>query len=221
MADEENSGDRNHRSAAAPARRRAPGRSNATPQALQEFLHHWRLRRRGTSLWRKGVGGRATEAIEVNGVPDDADVVAAYLYVQTAEVVQWSGIDHARFNGVDLGAGTRVGRQGAQLGRRDAAVLERGLGGGRRMVTYRADVLRFLPIGNNGKTRRTARTRSKCRISGSRFPTLDEGGARERSGTGSARRSAPASWSSTGLDARLSGDRHPGRRRYEAGVLPR
>ena len=60
----------------------------------------------GTSLWRKGVGGRASETIVVEGVPDNADIVAVYLDLQTAEVGQWSGIDHARFNGIDLGVGT-------------------------------------------------------------------------------------------------------------------
>src|SRR6476659_2224664 len=67
----------------------------------------------GKSLWRKGVNGRASEKIEIKGtdLPDDAEVVAAFLYVQTAERVQWSGIEHATFRAAstsqahDLGPG--------------------------------------------------------------------------------------------------------------------
>jgi hypothetical protein len=62
---------------------------------------------RGTSLWRKGIAGVATSTIAVSVVPEyEVDVVAAFLYVQTAENVQWSGIDHAKFRGNDLGPGS-------------------------------------------------------------------------------------------------------------------
>ena len=101
----------------------------------------------GTSLWRKGVGGRASETIEVSGVPAGVDIVAAYLYVQTAEAVQWSGIDHARFNGVDLGAGTASVAKALNWGAATPPCWSVNLGGGRRIVTYRVDALRFLPIG--------------------------------------------------------------------------
>jgi hypothetical protein len=63
---------------------------------------------RGKSLWRKGVNGKATVDIPPLGAGTDvvtpgADIVAADLYIQTAERVQGSGIDHARFAGIDLG----------------------------------------------------------------------------------------------------------------------
>src|SRR5215467_12341096 len=59
----------------------------------------------GASLWRKGVNGVATAAIPISGVPATADILAAFLYVQTTEKAQWSGINHASFNGNDLGPG--------------------------------------------------------------------------------------------------------------------
>ena len=56
---------------------------------------------RGTSLWRKGVNGKAVADIPkiggADGVPADADILAAFLYIQTAEKVQGSGIDRAMF----------------------------------------------------------------------------------------------------------------------------
>ena len=60
----------------------------------------------GASLWRKGVNGVATRRRADAGVPATADILAAFLYIQTAEKTQWSGIDHAKFNGNDLGAGS-------------------------------------------------------------------------------------------------------------------
>ncbi len=97
----------------------------------------------GTSLWRKGVGGRATAAITVNGVPEGADVVAAFLYVQTAEVVQWSGIDHAAFKGNDFGPGNASLAKALNWEQATRPCWTVALPGGRRLVTYRADVLRF------------------------------------------------------------------------------
>ncbi len=67
---------------------------------------------RGISLWRKGVNGTAVVDIPElgalggpNGVPVAADIVAAFLYVQTSERTGFrgSGIDSAKFNGFDLG----------------------------------------------------------------------------------------------------------------------
>src|SRR4029079_4668604 len=60
----------------------------------------------GASLWRKGVNGVASAAVPIAGVPATADILAAFLYIQTAEKTQWSCIDHATFNGNDLGAGS-------------------------------------------------------------------------------------------------------------------
>jgi hypothetical protein len=101
----------------------------------------------GTSLWRKGVNGRATSTIQfAETVPAGVDIVAAFLYVQTAEVVQWSGIDHATFNGADLGPGDNSIAKALNWAQNTAPCWSVAYPGGRRLVTYRADVLRFLPL---------------------------------------------------------------------------
>ena len=128
----------------------------------------------GTSLWRKGVGGRASETIEVKGVPDNVDIVAAYLYLQTAEVGQWSGIDHARFNGIDLGAGKASVAKALNWDAATPPCWSVAWGGSRRLVTYRADVLRFLPIGSNGKTRVNGTHAIEVPDFGISFPDTDE-----------------------------------------------
>ena len=118
---------------------------------------------RGVSLWRKGVDGKAVALIPAlrasgphsDGVPDRADIVAAFLYIQTAEKSQGSGVDHGgvhvKLNGFDFGpfadasgepgSGTIAKPLGAT-----SPCWSVGYPGGRRLVTYRADVLRFLPI---------------------------------------------------------------------------
>ena len=128
--------------------------------------------------------GVAAETIEVNGVPDNADIVAAFLYVQTAEVVQWSGIAHARFNGVDLGAGSASIAKALNWGLATPPCWSVGVGGGRRLVTYRADVLRFLPIGENGKTRANGAHALEVPDDGISFSDTDEGGSESGGKTG-------------------------------------
>ena len=115
----------------------------------------------GASLWQKGeVNGKASVQIAVPGVPDGADILAAYLYVQTAETDQWSGIDHAKFNGYDLGPGSSSLAKALNWELATTPCWTVAYPGGRRLVTYRADVLRFLPIGTNGKqvVKRAARS---------------------------------------------------------------
>jgi len=107
---------------------------------------------RGASLWRKGIDGVAKSTIAISGVPeDDVDVVAAFLYVQTAESVQWSGIDHAKFRGNDLGAGNNSYARALNWDSATPPCWSFLWPGTRRVVTYRADVLRWLPIKANGK----------------------------------------------------------------------
>ena len=109
---------------------------------------------KGTSLWRKGVNGTASGNIVISGVPeDDVDVVAAFLYVQTAENQRWSGIDHAKFNGFDLGAGNSSMAKALNWDSVTPPCWSFLWGGTRRMVTYRADVMRFLAVKPNGKFR--------------------------------------------------------------------
>jgi VCBS repeat-containing protein len=137
----------------------------------------------GTSLWRKGTGGVATETIEVSGVPAGADVLAAFLYVQTAEIVQWSGIDHARFNGVDLGPGSASFAKALGSAQPGLPCWSVAWGVARRLVTYRADVLRLLPIGEDGKTAANGVHQIAVPDAGVEFPDGDEGQA-ESAGTG-------------------------------------
>src|SRR5262245_1910986 len=107
---------------------------------------------RGTSLWRKGIKGQATSNIVINGVDEDnVDVLAAFLYVQTAEKEQWSGIDHAKFRGNDLGPGNNSFAKALNWEKATPPCWSFVWRGTRRMVTYRADVMRFLPVKANGK----------------------------------------------------------------------
>jgi len=105
----------------------------------------------GASLWRKGINGRATVNIDVSGVPASVDILSAFLYVQTAEIVQWSGIDHAKFDGNDLGPGANSAAQALNWDLATVPCWSVGTSGGRRMVTYRADVLRYFQVGPDGK----------------------------------------------------------------------
>ena len=86
------------------------------------------------------------EDIAVSGVPAGVDILAAFLYVQTAEKSQWSGIDHAKFNGSDLGPGASSVAKALNWELATPPCWSVAWPGGRRLVTYRADVLRFLPI---------------------------------------------------------------------------
>jgi hypothetical protein len=146
----------------------------------------------GKSLWRKGVQGRATADISISGVPGNADILAVFLYVQTAERVQWSGIDHATYRGPGLsGAGNDLGAGNNSL----AKALNWDLAtppcwsvawpGGRRLVTYRADVLKFLPINSQtGKHRVNGQHRVVVPDSGIVFGDDDEGGFETGNGMG-------------------------------------
>src|SRR5262245_40421329 len=107
---------------------------------------------RGTSLWRKGIKGVATSSIVISGVDEDnVDVIAAFLYVQTAEKEQWSGIDHAKFRGNDLGPGDNSFAKALNWEKNTIPCWSLIRRGPRRIVTYRTDVLRFLPVKANGK----------------------------------------------------------------------
>ncbi len=139
-----------------------PGHAQAT-QPLSFFKNYFVTGDyvvRGASLWRRGVRDKAVARIPAlggpGGVPAQADILAAFLYIQTAERIQGSGIDHAKFNGYDLGpfVDPAVGEPGSGTIARalndwnDAtpACWSIAFPVGRRLVTYRADVLRFLPV---------------------------------------------------------------------------
>ncbi|HSP92861.1 MAG TPA: hypothetical protein VLN08_18245, partial [Vicinamibacterales bacterium] len=139
----------------------------------------------GTSLWQQGsVDGKAAVQISVPGVPEGADILAAYLYVQTAETVQWSGIDHAKFNGSDLGPGSNSLAKALNWDLATTPCWTVAYPGGRRFVTYRADVLRFLPIGANGKQVVSGPHALEVPDSGAAFGDVEEGGTESGGGTG-------------------------------------
>jgi hypothetical protein len=151
---------------------------------------------RGVSLWRKGIDGKAVAHIpplgvsptSTDGVPARADIVAAFLYVQTAEKIRGSGVDylkvHLKFNGYDFGPFANAS------GVPGSGTLAKPLNweaatppcwsvaypGGRRLVTYRADVLRFLPIDTaTGKQALTVPHRVEVPDWGFKFKDDDEG----------------------------------------------
>ena len=158
------------------------------PDALQFFKNYFitgDYAVGGASLWRKGaVNGRAAVQISVPGVPDGVDILAAFLYVQTAETEQWSGIDHAKFNGADLGPGSSSVAKALNWDLATAPCWSVAWPGGRRMVTYRADVLRYLPIGPNGKQVVNGPHGLEVPDSGYALGDIDEGGIESGSGTG-------------------------------------
>lgn len=136
----------------------APART-AAEQPLSFFKNYFATGDhvvRGVSLWRAGdsrsliASARIPPLGGADGVPPRADLLAAFLYVQTAESVDGSGIEHATFDGVDLGPWEGgAGSLAKQLVPWSSAVgpcWDVTYPGGRRLMTYRADVLRFLPI---------------------------------------------------------------------------
>jgi len=106
----------------------------------------------------RGVNGMATGSISINGVPVGNDIVAAYLYWQVV-TKQSDGPDSgsvgATFNGYPLS--TPDGPLAKTLGAFGTSPCWSGgggtgeSGGEKRTFTYRADVLRFLPIGSDGE----------------------------------------------------------------------
>lgn len=108
-------------------------------------------------LQGQGANGKATGAISIAGVPAGNDVVAAYLYWQVVTKLSDgsdSGSVGATFNGYPLS--TPDGPFAKSLGNGTSPCWSGGggtgdSGGEKRTFTYRADVLRFLPIGPDGE----------------------------------------------------------------------
>jgi hypothetical protein len=104
----------------------------------------------------QGVNGKATGQISISGVPAGNDIVAAYLYWQVV-TKQSDGSDSgsvgATFNGYPLS--TPAGPFAKALGNGTSPCWSGGGGTGqgseKQTFTYRADVLRFLPIGSDGE----------------------------------------------------------------------
>lgn len=100
---------------------------------------------------QSGGNGFVTGVIPISGVPQDADIVGAFLYWETiAAGSQSSTVPGARFHGFDISTVTK------QIGLRPLTANYApcwSSGGGSNttytMATYRTDVLRFLPIGDD------------------------------------------------------------------------
>ena len=112
----------------------------------------------GVGLRGRGVNGIATGTIDMgpNAVPAGADVLAAFLYWQEVATDSESGTVGATFKGNPL---TSVSGSLAKTISPDGGTAPcwssgggtGSSGGSKRTFTYRADVLRFLDVGTNGK----------------------------------------------------------------------
>ncbi len=146
---------------------------------------------RGVSLWRKGVNGKAIVNIPKlggpGGVPENADILAAFLYVQTTEKIEGSGIDNAKFNNISLGPfrapGSIVPGSGTfalalpSWNQAMAPCWSTAFPPVRRLITYRTDVFRFLPIDPaTGKQNLNSTHRLEVPDSGTLFGDDDESG---------------------------------------------
>ncbi len=118
----------------------------------------------GVGLYGKGVGGFATGTIEMKGVPEGADLVAAFLYWQgvTKDTTGDAGGAGATFGpwtapGVPVVPGKGIplssedGPLGKPLGAGTPPCWSGGgatgsSGGAHKTFTYRTDVLRFLHV---------------------------------------------------------------------------
>jgi hypothetical protein len=103
----------------------------------------------GTSLFRKGVNGLASQDINITGVPADAEILAAFLYVQTTSRESLgpdAGIANATFRGNPLNTPFGPIAKALNWDAGTQACWSYGWNPRRRLITYRADVLRFLPI---------------------------------------------------------------------------
>jgi len=100
---------------------------------------------------QSGGGGFVTGVIPISGVPQDADIVGAFLYWETiAAGTQSSTVTGASFHGFDISSVTK--QIGSRLLSANYAPCWSSGGGSNTtytMATYRTDVLRFLPIGDD------------------------------------------------------------------------
>ena len=176
----------------------------------------------GASLWQEGaVNGKATAQIAVAGVPQAPTSWPPTCTCRRRKPCSGRASDRATFNGTDLGPGSSSLAKALNWELATAPCWTVGWPGGRRLVTYRADVLRFLPVGPNGKlvvgqesTGRNLADLStwRCRIPERRFGDVDEGGTESGGGTGP--RAVGASLVVVYRDPieALQGDRHLRRR---------
>ena len=98
---------------------------------------------------QQAVNGLVSGTIPMSGVPQDADILAAFLYWETVT----SGIPtsiSAKFRGFDIGA-FAVPIGDSHLAATTAPCWAKNGSPNSTLTSWRVDVLRFLPIGSNGK----------------------------------------------------------------------
>ncbi len=159
-----------------PLQERATARNNPPPDALTFFKNYFitgDYAVGGAGLRGQGVNGIATGAIAIGGVPQGADIAAAFLYwqvVASESLGPDAGSLPVTFNahplkspdgpfGKVLGAGSASCSSSSQ-----AAAFS---GGANRTYSFRADVLRFLDIDD---------TTGKFIVNGSHQVQLPDGG---------------------------------------------
>lgn len=135
--------------------------ASAAPARAQEALSFFKnyfvtgdYAAAGVALRGSGANGFATGDIEIAGVPPNADVLGAFLYWQTVVTLRNpdAGVIGAMFRGQPLtpdGASRSLARPLNPAGTApcwSSGGAAGGADGAHRMMVYRADVLRFLPI---------------------------------------------------------------------------
>lgn len=108
----------------------------------------------GVGLRGLGVNGTATASVTLAGVPEGADILAAFLYWQVVATHPDTGALGARFNGFELRTPDGpIGRVATFQGITPCFNPGGATGpsGPERTYTYRADVLRFFDLGQDGK----------------------------------------------------------------------
>jgi hypothetical protein len=134
-----------------------PSGSSEAQEALQFFKNYFvtgGYAAGGVSLRGTGVGGVATDDIPIAGIPPGADILAAFLYWETIVTQQNpdAGVVGATFRGNALTPGAASKSLAKALNPAGTAPCwssgggAGGADGAHRMVAYRADVLRFIPI---------------------------------------------------------------------------
>ena len=109
------------------------------------------------------VNGSITGTVPMNGVPANADILAAFLYREMISVQTPLLVAPAKFNNFDLNV---VKGSSQSLTGNTAACFSSGGGSGASytMTMFRADVLRFLPEQKDANGKPTGRPWSTARI---------------------------------------------------------
>ncbi len=107
----------------------------------------------GVGLRGTGVNGIASGTIDLTNasIPGGVDILAAFLYWETIETPNSAtGTSGATFRGHDISTIARAVNPAGTAPCWSSGGLGGESGGAHRMITYRADVLRFLPLETSG-----------------------------------------------------------------------